>query len=87
MFLEIVKSDKYPASFTDSPPFANQHSEGRYNSVFFAKQEEDDFSFKMSPQSIAGFGYWRNAGVTTEVSILVRTRSQVKTVKGYRVYA
>ena len=72
IFLEIVKSDEYLATFADGPTFAKK----------VRKQKYDDFSFKMGPQSITGFGNWQNAGVTTEVSTLVRIRTQVKTVKG-----
>ena len=81
IFIEIVKSDEYRATFADSPTFAKKCA-GNRGEYFLAKQKEGEFTFKMSSQLIAGFGYWRNAGVTTEVSILVRIRTEVKTVKG-----
>ena len=48
IFLEMVKSDEYPATFTDGPIFINQCSGGRGNLVL-AKQKDDNFSFKNEP--------------------------------------
>ena len=50
--------------------------------IFLANKKEYEFSLKMSPQSMAYFGYWQNAGVTTKVSILLRIRTQLTKVKG-----